>query len=81
MTRHCRLCGRELVAFAVRCSCGAALPEARDLRSDPDNPTCGMCGAAISLMAETCPSCGARGYPGLRPRRSHKSLGAPEAGE
>ena len=78
MTRRCPSCGVELAAFAVRCSCGATLPEARDLRSDPDRPACGMCGAAVPLMSETCPACGARGYPALRPRRSQKSLGAPE---
>jgi hypothetical protein len=78
MTRQCPSCGRELAAFAVRCGCGTELPEARDLRSDPDHPSCGTCGAAITLMTETCPACSARGYPALRPRRSRKSLGPDE---
>ena len=77
MTRQCPSCGRELAAFAVRCSCGHTLPEAKDLRSDPDHPSCGTCGAPLALMTETCHACGARGYPALRPRRSQKSLGAP----
>lgn len=77
MTRHCPKCGRELAALAVRCECGHELPEARDLRSDPDTPSCNVCGAAIALMALQCPACGADGYPALRGRRGKKSLGAP----
>lgn len=78
MPRHCPSCGAELEPLAVRCKCGATLPEAKDLRSDPDSPACGVCGAAMALMSETCPGCGARGYPALRPRRSGRSLGAPD---
>ncbi len=77
MTRHCPKCGRELASLAVRCSCGHELPEARDLRSDPDKPHCNVCGAAIALMAVQCPACGADGYPALRGRKGKKSLGAP----
>ena len=79
MTRHCPQCGRELPALAVRCACGAELPEARDLRSDPDHPHCAACGGAMALMAERCPSCGAVGYPALRGRRGKKSLGSPDS--
>jgi hypothetical protein len=81
MTRHCPSCGTELEAFAVRCRCGAALPEAKDLRSDPDRPACGVCGAVLALMAETCPACGAQGYPALRARRSGRSLGPPDGAD
>lgn len=75
--RTCPQCGEELSALAVRCSCGLELPEARDIRSDPDRPHCGLCGAEMELMAERCPACGAEGYPALRPRRGRKSLGSP----
>jgi predicted amidophosphoribosyltransferase len=78
MVRHCPACGAALESFAVRCQCGAALPEAKDLRSDPDHPACGVCGTAMPLMSESCPTCGVRGYPALRARRSNRSLGAPE---
>lgn len=47
------------------------------MRSDPDKPSCNVCGAAIALMAQQCPNCGADGYPALRGRRGKKSLGAP----
>jgi hypothetical protein len=77
MVRHCPSCGAELDALAVRCRCGVSLPEAKDLRSDPDRPACGVCGTGMALMTEQCPSCGARGYPALRARRSGRSLGAP----
>ncbi len=78
MTRHCPSCGTELAASVVRCKCGAVLPEAKDLRSDPDSPACSVCGVGMPLMAETCPACGVRGYPALRPRRSSRSLGPPD---
>jgi hypothetical protein len=77
MTRHCPQCGKELPALAVRCECGHVLPEARDARSDPEHPACGLCGTAIALMTQVCPACGADGYPALRGRRGKKSLGAP----
>ena len=75
--RFCPRCGAELAPLAVRCACGHELPEARDIRSDPDRPRCGACGAAMELMAYRCAACGAEGYPALRPRRGRKSLGAP----
>lgn len=75
MGRVCPSCGKDLAAFAVRCECGNELPEARDLMSDPDAPACSICHEAMDLNAEECPSCGARGYPALRPRQSKKSLG------
>jgi tRNA(Ile2) C34 agmatinyltransferase TiaS len=78
MTRRCPECGRELPSLGVRCACGHALPEARDLRSDPDRPRCGVCGAEMALQALRCPSCGADGYPALRARRGKRSLGAPD---
>lgn len=76
MRRSCPACGGALAALAVRCSCGHELPEARDARSDPDQPRCGVCGAAMDLMALICPHCGAGGYPALRARRGKKSLGS-----
>jgi rRNA maturation protein Nop10 len=76
VSRRCPKCGTELSALAVRCNCGHELPEARDLRSDPDQPRCNTCGAAMTLMAERCPACGAGGYPALRPRRGKKSQGS-----
>ena len=60
----------------MRCGCGYELPEARAARSHPDEPRCGVCGAAMPLMAVTCPACGADGYPAMRPRRGKKSLGS-----
>ncbi len=78
MTRSCPQCGVPLDALAIRCDCGHELPEARDTRSDPDRPRCGVCGADIALMALSCPQCGAEGYPALRPRRGKKSLGSPD---
>jgi hypothetical protein len=77
MSRRCTQCGRDLPPLAVRCSCGSELPEGRDLRSTPDRPVCGVCGAAMELMAVHCPACGADGYPALRARRGKKSLGSP----
>ncbi|OGU03590.1 MAG: hypothetical protein A2W29_01790 [Gemmatimonadetes bacterium RBG_16_66_8] len=77
MTRRCPQCKGELTASALRCTCGYGFPEARDLLSDPDQPHCGVCSAAMELMAVTCPSCGADGYPALRARRGKKTLGAP----
>lgn len=77
MSRRCPQCGRELASLDVRCVCGFELPEARDLRSDPDRPGCGVCGAAIALTDQRCPACGAEGYPARRSRRGKRSLGAP----
>jgi hypothetical protein len=76
VSRRCPKCGTELSALAVRCACGHELPEARDVRSDPDQPHCGVCGGAMDLMAVSCPACGADGYPALRPRRGKKSQGS-----
>ena len=78
MGRVCPACGKKLQAVAIRCECGQELPEARDVLSDPDDPRCSICGAGVALMAEVCPSCGAKGYPALRPRQSKKSLGMGE---
>lgn len=78
MDRTCPSCGKRLGPLAVRCACGHEWPEARDIRSDPERPHCGVCGAGMELMAERCPACGAEGYPALRPRRGKKSLGSPE---
>jgi len=77
MDRRCAACGSSLEAYAVRCSCGAATPEAQDALSDPDRPHCGVCGASLALMDEACPACGAKGFPALRARRGKKSLGPP----
>jgi hypothetical protein len=78
MIRTCPGCRKELPAFSVRCSCGVELPETRDRRSVPDQPRCNVCGNDLALMTETCPSCGADGYPALRSRKSKKSLGSEE---
>ena len=51
---------------------GFVFPESRDLRSDPDDPQCGVCGTPMALMAERCPSCSAADYPALRPRQGKK---------
>jgi predicted amidophosphoribosyltransferase len=77
VSRRCPQCGRELSSLSVRCACGFELPESRDLRSDPDRPSCGVCAAAISLTDQRCPACGADGYPARRARRGKRSLGAP----
>ncbi len=76
MSRSCPKCDAALPPLAVRCQCGYALPESRDLRSDPEEPSCGVCGTVIGLMDERCPSCGAVGYPALRPRQGKKCLRA-----
>ncbi len=73
MSRVCPKCDRKLAASAIRCECGHALPEARDARSDPDQPRCGVCGKPMEFMAHKCPSCDADGYPALRPRLGRKS--------
>lgn len=78
MARTCPNCGAQLDAMTIRCSCGHELPEARDIRSDPGHPCCGVCGGEVELMALTCQHCGAHGYPALRPRRGKKSLGSPD---
>jgi predicted RNA-binding Zn-ribbon protein involved in translation (DUF1610 family) len=75
--RRCPQCRAELAAAALRCACGYVFPEARDALSDPDQPHCAVCGKEMELMAVTCPSCGADGYPALRARRGKKTLGAP----
>ncbi len=77
MKRYCPECGAELTPLMLRCSCGFEFPEAHDARSTPEQPRCCVCAAAMKLMAECCPSCGAVGYPALRSRRSKKSLGSP----
>lgn len=80
MTRHCPKCDASLDALQTRCGeCGHVLPESQDRRSQPESPQCGVCSAAIALMTQTCPACGATGYPALRPRRGRKSLGSPDA--
>ncbi|HWP36567.1 MAG TPA: zinc ribbon domain-containing protein [Gemmatimonadales bacterium] len=80
MNRQCPQCGTSLAASVLRCGCGYVFPEARDVLSDPDHPRCAACGKAMELMALTCPSCGATGYPALRARRGKKTLGAPPDG-
>ena len=72
MSRSCPKCDQRLTALAVRCACGYTLPESQDLRSDPDEPACGLCNAPMQLMGQRCPSCGAIGYPALRPRQGKK---------
>ena len=78
MSRSCPKCDAALLPLAIRCQCGYALPESRDLRSDPEEPSCGVCGTVIGLMDERCPSCGAVGYPALRPRQGKKCQRAGE---
>ena len=77
MSRCCPKCDAALLPLAIRCQCGYALPESRDLRSDPEEPSCGVCGTVIGLMDERC-SCGAVGYPALRPRQGKKCQRAGE---
>jgi hypothetical protein len=79
MSRTCPICNAPLDPMDVRCRCGTELPEARDLRSDPSQPRCGLCGTAMELMVQRCPSCGAIGYPALRSRQGKKSRGAGDA--
>ena len=77
MHRRCAACGSPLDALATRCRCGAETPEARDARSNPERPQCSLCGAPMELLRETCPSCGARAFPAMRPRRGRGSKGPP----
>ncbi|MGH7546199.1 MAG: hypothetical protein ACREKI_08465 [Gemmatimonadota bacterium] len=78
MDRTCPNCRKRLDSLALRCACGYVWPEARDIRSDPERPRCGVCRGEMELMTERCPACGAEGYPALRPRRGKKSLGSPD---
>jgi len=78
VSRFCPECNATLPPLAIRCQCGHALPESRDLRSNPDEPSCGVCSTVIGLMDERCPSCGAVGYPALRPRQGKKCKRAGE---
>jgi hypothetical protein len=79
VTRSCPECSASLPPLAIRCECGFALPESRDARSDPDAPSCGVCGEPIGLMTETCPQCGAFGYPAMRARQGRKCQRAGDA--
>ncbi len=80
MSRSCPECKAALPPLAIRCQCGYALPESRDLRSNPEEPSCGVCGTVIGLMDERCQSCGAVGYPALRPRQGKKCQRAGDDG-
>jgi len=79
VSRICPECNALLEPLAVRCGCGYVLPESRDLRSDPEEPRCGVCGEAMALMVHRCPSCGAHGYPAMRPRQGKKCQRAGDA--
>ncbi len=72
MSRSCPKCRATIPPLAAACKCGFVFPESRDLRSDPDDPQCGVCGTPMALMVERCPSCGAVGYPAMRPRQGRK---------
>ena len=72
MSRSCPKCRATILPLAAGCRCGFVFPESRDLRSDPDHPQCGVCDTPMALMVERCPSCGAAGYPALRPRQGKK---------
>ena len=72
MSRSCPKCQATIPPLAAGCQCGFVFHESRDLRSVPDDPQCGVCDTPIALMVERCPSCGAVGYPALRPRQGKK---------
>ena len=72
MSRSCPKCRATIPPLAAGCQCGFVFPESRDLRSDPDHPQCGVCDTPMALMVARCPSCGAVGYPALRPRQGKK---------
>ncbi len=72
MSRSCPKCRATIPPLAASCQCGFVFPESGDLRSDPDDPQCGVCDTPMALMVERCPSCGAVGYPALRPRQGRK---------
>ena len=78
MSRSCPKCRAPIPPLAAGCRCGFVFPESRDLRSDPDDPQCGVCGTPMALMVERCPSCSAAGYPALRPRQGKKCKRAGE---
>ncbi len=78
MSRSCPKCRAPIPPLAAGCRCGFVFPESRDLRSDPDDPQCGVCGTPMALMVEHCPSCSAVGYPALRPRQGKKCKRAGE---
>lgn len=78
MPENCTICDQPLGDASIRCtSCGA--PTDLDQRVERGaRAECPRCGDVIWSHVETCPGCGARGYPALRPRFGDKSERAPE---
>lgn len=76
--QRCPSCDARLPPGEQTCQeCGAPLSY------DPGEGgvVCRVCGDEIDAFAETCPSCGERGYPALRPRKGKGFEGAPEEEE
>jgi len=78
MALSCSICGAALDADALTCSACAAPTGADQRAASGTRAQCAACAAVLWSLAERCPSCGARGYPALRPRLGDKSLGAPD---
>lgn len=72
---NCSICGASVHVEASKCGECAAPQDER--ASSGERSECSRCGEVLWSLAETCPHCGARGYPALRPRLGDKSLGAP----
>jgi primosomal protein N' len=70
---RCTVCGHELESGAGSCDmCGAPVGSraATGVKS-----ACHACGTDLWSLTETCPRCGEKGYPGLRPSFGDSSRG------
>ncbi|MHC4709352.1 MAG: double zinc ribbon domain-containing protein [Planctomycetota bacterium] len=70
---ECAVCEREVESRAERCgTCGAPVgPRA----ATGVKSACHACGSDLWSLSETCPRCGEKGYPGLRPSFGDRSRG------
>lgn len=74
---RCPSCDARLQPGEQTCQeCGAPL----SYEPGEADVVCRVCDEEIGAFAETCPACGERGYPALRPRTGKGFRGAP-AGE
>ena len=78
MTDRCAICESELSKDASACGTCGAPTDVAERRERGERSECPECGGALWSQAERCPSCGARGYPALRPRFGDKSVAGPD---
>lgn len=77
MSGTCAVCDAPRAAAEGPCAaCGAP---AGERAKTGVKGTCKVCGGVLWSMTETCPGCGAKGYPALRAKFGDKSLKAPDA--